>query len=327
MSNVKFSQLPNLGNITAATIVPVVASGVNYTVTAANLQTYVNGGAGNISSNNISATGTITATGNITGGNINTGGQVVATGNITAPYFFGNGSQLTGIVSSYGNANVAAYLPTYTGNLAGGNLSVTSNIAGGNITLSGSIGGSGSRLTNLPAANIVGTVATATSATTAGTVTTAAQANITSVGSLTSLAVSGNITGGNISSTGLISTTGNLTGQLMNYKELVYNLPGSLISGAYTPDWANGPVQTILFSNTQTVFTLNAPTNMVTGSSITLILTQPATGNVSTLSANATYKFAGAYKTLSTTNSAIDVISIFYDGTNYLCNLVKGYAA
>ena len=55
--------------------------------------------------------------GNITGIVV---GTVQATGNITAAYYFGNGSGLTGVTSSinYSNANVAAYLPTYTGNLA-----------------------------------------------------------------------------------------------------------------------------------------------------------------------------------------------------------------
>ena len=55
MSNVKFSQLPNLGNITANTIVPVVAAGTNYTVTAANLQSYVNSSTGNITGANINS--------------------------------------------------------------------------------------------------------------------------------------------------------------------------------------------------------------------------------------------------------------------------------
>jgi hypothetical protein len=52
---------------------------------------------------------------------------VATDGNITAPYFLGNGSLLTGIQagSNYGNANVAAYLPSYTGNLSAGNLSIT----------------------------------------------------------------------------------------------------------------------------------------------------------------------------------------------------------
>jgi filamentous hemagglutinin len=42
----------------------------------------------------------------------------IRTGNITAPYFVGNGALLTGLAATYSNANVAAYLPTYTGNIA-----------------------------------------------------------------------------------------------------------------------------------------------------------------------------------------------------------------
>jgi hypothetical protein len=57
------------------------------------------------------------------------------TGNVTANYFIGNGSQLTGIsagniVGGYGNADVANYLPTYTGNLT----SLNTICATGNIT-------------------------------------------------------------------------------------------------------------------------------------------------------------------------------------------------
>jgi hypothetical protein len=47
---------------------------------------------------------------------------ITATGNVAGTYFIGNGSLLTGI-TSYGNANVAAYLPTYTGNISANNVS------------------------------------------------------------------------------------------------------------------------------------------------------------------------------------------------------------
>jgi hypothetical protein len=48
-------------------------------------------------------TGTsVSASGNVTGGNIHTVGVVSATGNITGNYFFGNGSQLTGISAGGG---------------------------------------------------------------------------------------------------------------------------------------------------------------------------------------------------------------------------------
>ena len=65
-----------------------------------------------------SISGYLTATGNITGGNILTVGSTSATGNITGNYIIGNGSQLTSLPIVYGNANVAVYLPTYTGTLA-----------------------------------------------------------------------------------------------------------------------------------------------------------------------------------------------------------------
>ncbi len=57
------------------------------------------------------------ASGNITGGNILTGGLISATGNITGNYFLGNGSQLTGIAATYGNANVKSYLDSFDGNI------------------------------------------------------------------------------------------------------------------------------------------------------------------------------------------------------------------
>lgn len=107
-------------------------------------------------------------------------GNITTSGNITAGYFSGNGSLLTGIVSSYGNANVAANLAAFGTNPIS---------TAGNVTAAYVIG-NGSLLTNLTAGNIVGTVATAQ---TAATVTGNAQANITSLGVLSSVSVSGNV--------------------------------------------------------------------------------------------------------------------------------------
>ena len=55
-------------------------------------------------------------------------GTVTATGNVTANYFIGNGALLTGITSTYGNANVADYLPTYTGNISGNSIDISGNL-------------------------------------------------------------------------------------------------------------------------------------------------------------------------------------------------------
>ena len=169
---------------------------------------------GNITGGNLNTGGgvyvgsVVSAVGNVRGGNINTDGIVTATGNVYGNYFVGNGSQLTGIVSSYGNANVVANLAA----LGSNPVSTTGNITAGYFV------GNGSLLTTISGGNVTGPVANATyattagSATTAGTVTANAQANITSVGVLTSLSVSGNSTSGNLLTAGLISATGNVTG-------------------------------------------------------------------------------------------------------------------
>ena len=61
------------------------------------------------------------------------GESIVATGNVTGDYFIGDGSLLTNVTANYGNANVAAYLPTYTGDVSTGNI-VNANANGvGNI--------------------------------------------------------------------------------------------------------------------------------------------------------------------------------------------------
>ena len=78
---------------------------------------------------------------------------ITAVGNITGSYFIGNGSQLTGLPEGYGNADVAAYLPTYTGNLVSlqGNVTTTANVSG-NFFI-----GNGSQLTGIASGGITWT--------------------------------------------------------------------------------------------------------------------------------------------------------------------------
>ena len=114
---------------------------------------------------------------------------VSSVGNITAPYFFGNGSQLTGLPVQYGNSNVATLLAGFgsnpistTGNISGGfifgNISqangfpatygnanvanylptFSGNISAGNVSATGNIisnyfVGNGSQLTGISTAN------------------------------------------------------------------------------------------------------------------------------------------------------------------------------
>ena len=115
-------------------------------------------------------------------------------------------------------------------------LAVTGNVNSGNVI--SSFFGSGAGLTNIPGGNIVGAVSSATSATTAGTVTTAAQPNITSVGTLTSLSVTGNISGANL--------TGNHYGSGAALTNLpAANVIGSVANAVYADvAGASGPADT-----------------------------------------------------------------------------------
>ena len=141
------------------------------------------------------------------------------------------------IVSNVGSA-VTINIPGSNGTPTGPNNSLQYNSAGtlggaANLTFNPStsilsvIGnvhagyfvGDATRLFNIPGANIIGeipyaaasnTANTALTAVTAGTVTTAAQPAITSVGTLTSVTTTGNVQGGNIKTTGIVSATGSL---------------------------------------------------------------------------------------------------------------------
>jgi hypothetical protein len=131
------------------------------------------------------ATGNMNVIGNITGSNITTAGLISAASNITG------GNILTGGLISV------------TGNVTAGNVSAT-NFTG--LASSATLAASANAVAG---ANVSGQVANAL---VAGTVYTAAQPNITSVGTLTSLSVTGNVTGGNILTGGLISATGSVYG-------------------------------------------------------------------------------------------------------------------
>lgn len=56
------------------------------------------------------------------------GRDVTASGNISAQFFSGNGSQITGITSSYGNSQVGSFLQNYTGVITAGNVTVNGNV-------------------------------------------------------------------------------------------------------------------------------------------------------------------------------------------------------
>jgi len=194
------------------------------------------------------ASDSLNVAGNITVGALKTNNILYANG---APWSFGSGS--------YANSNVANYLPIYNGNITANNFAAniisgngsgitfitaasvngavsnsafatTAGTAGtaGTVTTGGqpnitSLGtlsslsvtgtasaslftGSGANLTNINGSNVTGVVGNATVAVRAGTVTTNAQPNITSVGTLASLAVSGNVSASHYTGNGSLLT-------------------------------------------------------------------------------------------------------------------------
>ena len=171
---------------------------------------------GNLSAGNITTTG---ATGNITGANnvsANTFTSTITTG--TAPFIVTSTTQVA-------NLNVAtAGLSVAVTGAAQGNITsvgtLTSLDVTGTVTASaftantGVFTGNGAGLTNIAGGNVTGTVANATFALSANaaafatTVTGNAQGNITSLGTLTILDVSGNANVGNLTTVAL-NATGN----------------------------------------------------------------------------------------------------------------------
>jgi len=109
--------------------------------------------------------------------------------------------------------------------------------------------------------------------------------------------------------------TGQTVVKNLEYNEHIHSL--GTTSGTVAPNAANGNIQTLTLNGN---LTLNAFTNPVAGQSITLIVNTNGTGR--TLTSN--MKWAGGVKTFSAT-STTDIISVFYDGTNYWASISKGY--
>ena len=115
-----------VGNITSPTIVSLLANAAtqsdliiatNSNITQANL-----GLKGYVDSQTFYSNARVATY--LQSGNI---ANISAAGNITATYFVGNGALLTGITASsnYSNAQVATYMPTYSGNIANVRLGIS----------------------------------------------------------------------------------------------------------------------------------------------------------------------------------------------------------
>jgi hypothetical protein len=219
------------------------------------------------------------------------------TGNVTAPYFFGNGSQLTGLPVQYGNANVVTLLAGFGSNT----ISTTGNISGGfilgNLAFANGLpatysnanavayGESGWAGNIIPAGNAVYSLGNATNqwndlyvsnatifmnnvpiSLGAGNVLTVGGNAVLQNNSNTTISTTGNVTSGNVLTGGIVSATGNISG---NY--FIGN--GSQLTGLSTSRISNGTSNVAIpTANGNATITANAASTWTFGTDSTLTL-------------------------------------------------------
>jgi len=289
------------GNVSLSKVSGISANMSNNSITATTFVGTLSGSAtsagtattaGTVTTNaqpNITSVGTLTSlavTGNVTAGN-------VAGGNLVSANF------VSGTLTTAAQPNI-----TSVGTL--GSLTVTNKVTAGQLQ------GDGGNISNIQGANVSGAVASATSATTAttaGTVTTAAQPNITSVGTLSSLAVTGNVTAGNVyANLGTIGASllaGTLTTAAQPNVTSVGTLTGLGVNGNITA--ANITANTGVFTGNGSGLSVLNASNITTGtlaqarlanSSLTVNGTSISLGGSGTITANTTQTLSnGAYIT------------------------------
>lgn len=199
--------------------------------------------------------------------------------------------------------------------------------------------GSGASLTSIPNSALTNSAITfgSTSTSLGGTVSAlnavSVGASSASTGAFTTLSASSTVSGtgfstylasppaigGSAAAAGTFTTlTASTSASLKAITEgAIYDL--GTTGGTIAPNVANGNVQKITLN---AALTLNAFTSPVAGQSLTLIIT----GGTAYTSITSTMKFAGGIKTLTGTAGCIDIVSIYYDGTNYYASLGKGFA-
>jgi len=240
------------GNITTGNIGSLTTSDIstgNIGTTGSLTGVWTSNGTGTVSYGGPSPGSAANTAFYVTGGNLVIN-PAAAGGIKTDNYYYANGTPIS-FAGTYGNANVAAYLPTYNGNILAANVrtsimttganttegtltgtwtanggGVANGITGttllvtnGNIVISGA--SAGIRTDNYYYANgtpisFAGIYSNANVAnylpvytgSIGGTLTTASQPNISSVGTLTSLIVNGNVNSGNASFSGRVAIGG-----------------------------------------------------------------------------------------------------------------------
>ena len=253
-SEVQFNNAGNFGGDAGFTYDRVS----NILTVTGNIVSYEYNSSGNVTSNNfvgsnltvanVNAT-TIVSTGNLSVSNANLGNLA------SANFYTGNGSLLTGIVSTSSNfANYAGNVTvsnqpniTSVGTLT--TLSVSGNANVGNLGLNGLFSTTVTATGNANVGNIRANLGLFTTVT--GTLSTNAQPNITSVGTLNGLTATGNVSLGYINN---VHITGGLLGQVLT------------TNGNGTLTWQNAPS-----SYTATYVTANYQPNITSTGTLTVL--------------------------------------------------------
>ena len=294
MAGTKISALGSLSTLADTTLIPVVDAGTNYKMAGSVLQAYTR---------NSIAIGTPASA---------SGGGALSYNSSTGQFTFTpaasyslptasttvlggvkiDGSTITLNGSNQLVANYTNYtLPTASTTVLGG-----VKIDGSTITLNGSN-------------QLVASAAAAGSLTGNTLASGVLTSSLTTVGTLGSLTVSG-------------ATT------VKDVRDTVYAI-GTVASGNFAPDAANGDVQTATLSSGTTTFTGFA--NAAAGQTVTFILTQPSSGSASTWATSisgGTILYAGGVKSLTATNSSVDMVVITHVGSSvYYASIVNGFTA
>ena len=282
-SNAALSFDAGTGILTTGTISAGGGSGGN--ITGANLVSanYFTGTLTTGAQPNITSVGTLTSlvvTGNITSGNANLGNLV------TSNYF-------AGVLTTAAQPNI-----TSVGTLA--SLTVTANITSGNANLANLatanfFSGAGNNLSNIQGSNVTGNVTsaiTANFANFAGNVTVASQGNITSVGILAGVTVTGvaNFTGASnvaLGAVGNVKITGGGASQYLQ-TDGTGNLSWATISTSFSTISNGTSNVSIPASGGNVDISVNGNANIlvVTGTGVNVSGTLNSTGNITGANAN-----------------------------------------
>ncbi len=223
---------------------------------------------------NITSVGTLTsvsATGNVQGGNIRTVGLVSATGSLLSSGNISAAGNVTGTNGIFGGTMLVTSFITGGNFNTGGNVYAIGNVTGSNVCATTLLSSSG----NVIGSNVIGNFLIGDGSQITNLPTGYSNANVTSLlanyGSNV-ISATGNITGGNLKTTGLISATGDITGGNVNAGASIVATSHTGATFSATGNVTGGNI------NTGGIVTA---TGNVTGGNLRTVGQVSATGNVS----------------------------------------------